>query len=201
MPSGLPWHIDFLRLATLPNFSAFRDLLYAEGLLNAAVVDSAKKLLTKSNITNLTKGVRLTYLEQPFLLNLGRERQRITILTPRRIGNLFLPTHVLGKGVFYSGQAVVRFEHSPFPEDADKRVAVLRVLKFLGKPSDSQSSSGSSQANNKIPKDGTLLTIVSTRNGLRRRTSTPFSIDVETMTDWYDLGLLMGKGNIPSPNS
>ncbi|KAG6895949.1 hypothetical protein C0992_011338, partial [Termitomyces sp. T32_za158] len=124
---GQPWNIDALQL-TNNNFAPLRDQLYQDGY-----VEIVKALSTLPKDIRHAKRI-ISYLEQPFLLDMSHRNSFFAFTLPNKVvfRRFFYISYDPAKKIHpYTGRLVVRFERSTLPEHSEGNFIVLRVLKIL----------------------------------------------------------------------
>ncbi|KAG6908768.1 hypothetical protein DXG01_003380 [Tephrocybe rancida] len=130
---GKTWKIPVLRLAQLSSrYAALLSCLKND----APEVAQAVAAVSRFSV-NICHSPILSYLEQPFVVDVSQVTSTLCIATPEHFHAIkfkpFAPWHFYGgKTHTASGRILFRFERSPFPENARGNFVVLRVLKILG---------------------------------------------------------------------
>ncbi|OBZ70111.1 hypothetical protein A0H81_09836 [Grifola frondosa] len=136
LPDDTPWHIDLLCIPNFPQLQVLTDVLQRDGLVSPALITECMRLCGGTHLPNNT---RLLYaLDQPFSLDLSRHNITTYILGQSDLKrhifpNMFTDTLRHLPQIFhpYKGSVVCRFERSPFPQHANTRTVVVRVLKIV----------------------------------------------------------------------
>ncbi|KAJ7232035.1 hypothetical protein B0H12DRAFT_1239752 [Mycena haematopus] len=130
-PDGVPWEVTLPTIAkTRP---VLRDLILRDGLVTEAELDECLKMFPFHRAGPQTLIYRF---DQPFSLTFdGAHYVQLVVGAQKYLSRLCLFHEQRGKAMTYpySGKALVRFEHSPFPEHAHSHF-VLRIVKMIDPP-------------------------------------------------------------------
>ncbi|KAF9461862.1 hypothetical protein BDZ94DRAFT_1310214 [Collybia nuda] len=129
--TGMRWHIPFHLTVSRAQYEPLLEKLLNDKLITPAMLSHFKKIMAGT----APIGTRATTLHSPwqqFRLDCSNNDAVLVIFHPNsvdrvRISGYHLHTSENGEERF-TGMALVRFEQSPFPEDAGKPILVLRVL-------------------------------------------------------------------------
>ncbi|KAG6917289.1 hypothetical protein DXG01_003130 [Tephrocybe rancida] len=133
--NGEVWKISVLQLPHRKHLASLLHCLQDEGPpeVAQALIAAARLPVAKAHRTPLT------YLEQPFAMDMSKQTTSLHLATPEQFHDLVLR---LLPDIYYRdrtsktryairGRLVFRFERSPLPEHALGNFVVLRVLKVL----------------------------------------------------------------------
>ncbi|KAG6917293.1 hypothetical protein DXG01_003134 [Tephrocybe rancida] len=139
-PNRTLWKIPVLRLPQSRESAGLRGYLQDEG---PPEVSQALSIAARLPVPRISAPI-LTYLEQPFVVDVSKTWTTLHIATPEHFHVFHL--YLYPQSYYHTGQAkyairsrirgttgqlLLRFERSPFPEHALGNVVAVRVLKIL----------------------------------------------------------------------
>ncbi|KAJ7682007.1 hypothetical protein DFH06DRAFT_1159972 [Mycena polygramma] len=131
LPTGVVWELNLPQIANNKALGAFRDQLLHEQLVTDTQLARCRALFDGKGIT---PALTLFRLEQEFPVDFARSIN--LVIVGERLHSLALTTvftaTVNGRQVFpWTGTALVRFEPSPIPEFAARRIVHMRIVKIV----------------------------------------------------------------------
>ncbi|KAJ6460153.1 hypothetical protein C8R47DRAFT_946868, partial [Mycena vitilis] len=131
LPTGVVWEINLPQIANSKALGAFRDQLLHEQLVTETQLARCRALFGGKGIM---PALTLFRLEQEFPVDFARSINLVIVgetLQSLTLTTVFTAT-VNGRQVFpWTGTALVRFERSPIPEFAKRRVVHMRIVKIV----------------------------------------------------------------------
>ncbi|KAF8153880.1 hypothetical protein B0H34DRAFT_661521 [Crassisporium funariophilum] len=130
---GQPWHIPLYTLVRSKCYAAVALQLLSEGLVDENLVSDIRKL-PKARLDASTTA--LYTINDPFHIDLQNSRQKMFAVTRHNLAKGSIRYNFTDKrdnvqGHPFRGTVVARFERSTFPEHANTRTLVLRILQLL----------------------------------------------------------------------
>ncbi|KAJ6452866.1 hypothetical protein C8R47DRAFT_1159234 [Mycena vitilis] len=183
LPSGLPWQLLILQLAT-PNKLHYRfcDQLVHDKLVTPDQLAKCRAVLR----TRLSSPTTLFRLGQPFPVNFDSYISLVVVGEKLNVHTLVFRSIFYGlkNGVQcypWAGSALARFEHSTRPEHVGRRVVHLRILEIT-----KQVSRQFPEIRLVKPEAGRLLAVHRPES---RDSETPWAYDIDTRNNGASLAL------------
>ncbi|KAJ7611909.1 hypothetical protein DFH06DRAFT_1244054 [Mycena polygramma] len=131
LPTGVVWELNLPQIARNKALGAFRDQLLHEQLVTADQLARCRALFADKGIT---PALTLFRLEQEFPVDFARSINLVIVgetLHSLTLSTVFTATVNKVQVFPWTGTAIARFEPSPIPEFAARRVVHMRIVKIV----------------------------------------------------------------------